>query len=162
VEAPVEEAPAVEEVALPVEEAPIVEDISLLAVEAPVEEPPGAEEIAVPAVEEPVEAVVEEPSRIDELEAQLRARPRDYGSRLELARLRCDGQDWNAALDQYEKLISARKLLSDVCGDLEAMAEEDVDRARLYQLLGDVYMQQDQLDRALEMYRLARQSLTKR
>ena len=115
-----------------------------------------------PAVAEPVEAFVEGPSRVDELESQLRARPRDYGLRLELARLRRDGQDWNAALDQYEKLVSARKLLADVRGDLEAMAEEDVDRARLYQLLGDIDMQQGKLDSALEMYRLARQSLTKR
>jgi tetratricopeptide (TPR) repeat protein len=172
VELPVVEAPVagilpIEEVELPViealvEEALPIEDVSLLAVEAPVKEPVAIEEILMPAVEEPVEVVVEGASRVAELESQLRARPRDYGSRLELARLRRDGQDWNAALAQYEKLVSARKLLTDVRGDLEAMAEEDVDRARLYQLLGDIDMQQDKLDSALEMYRLARHSLTKR
>ena len=58
--------------------------------------------------------------------------------------------------------LGARKLLPEVRGDLEAMVEGDVARAQVYQLLGDIDMQQDQLDSALEMYRLARQSLTER
>jgi hypothetical protein len=71
-----------------------------------------------------------------------------------------DEQDWNASLAQYEKLVSARKYLPKVREELESMLEEDVNRAQLYQLLGDIDMQQDNLDSALEMYRLARQSLT--
>jgi tetratricopeptide (TPR) repeat protein len=110
----------------------------------------------------PVTEIAEGPSRVDELESQLGARPRDYGARLELARLHRDEQDWSAALAQYGKLVSARKLLPEVRGDLEVMVEQDVASAQVYQLLGDIDMQQDQLDSALEMYRLARQSLTKR
>ncbi len=159
------ELPAVEE---PEEEALPVEEAELPAIEEPEEEAPPAVEAELPAIEEPVEAappvaeVAEGPSRVDELEAQLGDSPRDYGARLELARLHRDGQDWNAALAQYEKLVSARKLLPEVRGDLEAMVEGDVAQAQVYQLLGDIDMQQDRLDSALEMYRLARQSLAKR
>jgi len=114
-------------------------------------------EEAAPAVEEIVA-----PSRIDLLLEGLKTQPRNHEARLELARLYRDEQNWSAALTQYEKLISARRLLPDVLGDLEPLVEKDVDRARVYQLLGDVYMHQDQLDKALEMYRLARQWLTRR
>ena len=174
IEEPVVEAPPVEAVEFPVIEEPVVEvppveAVEFPAIEEPVVEAPPVEAVEFPAIEEPmVEAappvaeVVEGPSRVDELEAQLGARPRDYGSRLELARLHRDEQDWKAALTQYEKLVSARKLLPEVRGDLEAMVEGDVARAQVYQLLGDIDMQQDQLDSALEMYRLARKSLTKR
>jgi len=140
---PVVEAVAVEEAA------PVVEEILPPVVEA-VEE-------AAPAVEEIVA-----PSRIDLLLEGLKTQPRNHEARLELARLYRDEQNWNAALASYEKLISARRLLPDVLGDLEPLVEKDVDRARVYQLLGDAYMHQDQLDKALEMYRLARQWLTRR
>ena len=79
-----------------------------------------------------------------------------------MARLYYDDQDWDAALTNYEKLISARRFLPDIVDDLESLAEQDVEPARVYHMLGDAYMQQDQLDEALEMYRLARQKLTKR
>jgi tetratricopeptide (TPR) repeat protein len=161
-EAPPEEKvpPLVEEV--PEVEAPPVEEIPVA--EAPPEEkaPPLVEE--VPEVEAPpVEA--EEPappSRIDELLEQLDDQPRDYKSRLEVARLYCTEQDWSAALRHYEKLVSARKRLPAVIKDLESLTEEDLDLARLYQILGDAHMHNDRLDEALEMYRLARQVLIQR
>jgi tetratricopeptide (TPR) repeat protein len=163
-EAPVEEfaPPVVEEP--PVEEArPEVEEFGPPVVEKPpVEEAPPEEEVAPPVMEPPVEEEVGAPSRVDELLEGLEAKPRDYQARLELARLYGGEQDWASALAHYEKLVSARRLLPEVVGDLETMAEEDVERARVYQLLGDAHMQQDQLDQALEMYRLARESLTKR
>jgi tetratricopeptide (TPR) repeat protein len=119
-----------------------------------------------PVFEEAVLEVAEEeiaaPAREDELLQQLKARPRDYSSRLELARLYYDEQDWDAALVNYEKLISARRFLPDIVDDLESLAEQDVEPARVYHMLGDAYMQQDQLDEALEMYQRARQKLTKR
>ena len=137
--------------------------------EAEVVEPEPEPEPEVPApVEEAVAEAIEAeeeiaaPARTDELLQQLKARPRDYASRLELARLYYGEQDWDAALTNYEKLISARRFLPDIVGDLEPLAEQDVEPARVYQMLGDAYMQQDQLDQALEMYRRARRSLTKR
>jgi tetratricopeptide (TPR) repeat protein len=185
-EAPVEEVPPVEELAPPVFEAPVeaiprVEEVALPEVELPVKkvpparepalpisEPPPLEAVTPPVVEVPEEEVppVEEeivvPSRVDDLLEQLKARPRDYAVRLDLARQYVAEGNTNAALTHYEKLVSARKQLPDVLGDLQPLLEKDVDRARVYQLLGDIHMQQDQLDQALEMYRQARRSLTKR
>lgn len=170
---PDEEALPVEEVVLPIVGEPVAEEppVEEAAVEefAPpvVEEPPVEEarpevEVAPPVMEPPVEEEVGAPSRVDELLEGLEAKPRDYQARLELARLYGGEQDWASALTHYEKLVSARRLLPDVVGDLETMAEEGVERARVYQLLGDAFMQQDQLDKALGMYRLARESLTQR
>jgi len=131
-------------------------------------EVPVAAEIMPPAPEPApqVPAAVEEPpsaeQRFQELREELQARPRNHPLRLELARM-CAGQkEWKSALGNYEKLIASRKLLPDVLQDLQRLLDEDVDRARVYQLLGDVYMQEDQLDRALEMYRQSRQALLKR
>jgi tetratricopeptide (TPR) repeat protein len=178
---PEEEALVVEEVAIPVvgepeEEAPVVEEVAIPVIGEPEEEVPVVEEVAIPVVGEPegerlvvkgvtAPATEEEegpPSRVDELVEQLKTRPRDTNLRLELARLYVAEQDWDAALAQYGKLVSARKQLPDVIQDLEPLEQTGVDRAQLYQLLGDAYMHQDQLDRALQMYRQARQSLARR
>ena len=102
------------------------------------------------------------PSAIEELSALLESRPRDHQTRLELARAYQAEEDWNAAMDQYEKLVSARKLLPTVVDDLEALADKDVDRSRLFHILGDAYMNEDRLEEALSMYRRAREALTKR
>lgn len=159
----------------PLEEIPWVEEVAPLGVEEPVREALPAKEAAPPiekapprAVEvpeeemPPVEEEVIAPSRVDELLEQLKAQPRDYGARLDLAREYLAEGDMGGALTHYEKLVSVRKRLPDVLGDLEPLLEKDVDRARVYHLLGDIYMQQDQLDQALEMYRQARRSLTTR
>jgi tetratricopeptide (TPR) repeat protein len=111
-----------------------------------------------PGVEEPAVTL---PSRVDELLVHLKTKPRDYQSRLDVARLYAADKDWNSALAHYEKLISARKLLPAAIDDLQPLLQEPVDRVRLYQLLGDAYMQAEQLNKALEMYRLARQALAK-
>ena len=123
---------------------------------------PEAELVAEEAVLEVAEEEIPAAAREDELLQQLKARPRDYASRLELARLYYDEQDWDAALVNYEKLISARRFLPEIVADLEPLAEQDVEPARVFHMLGDAYMQQDKLDEALDMYRRARQSLTKR
>ena len=142
--------------------------------EAEPEIPPVAPEPseAAPPAEEPVliapfdRVEVEEapaaPSRLDALLDHLAAKPRDYRSRLEVARLYRDEGNLDESLSHYEKLISARKHLPAVAEDLEGLIGQDVDQVRVYQLLGDAYMQQDQLDRALEMYRQARKALAKR
>jgi cytochrome c-type biogenesis protein CcmH/NrfG len=46
--------------------------------------------------------------------------------------------------------------------DLQSLLSEDADKVQVYRLLGDAYMEVDQVDQALEMYRLARQILRKR
>ena len=174
IEAPMMEFPRPEAIPTPPEE------IAPLPIEAPELEVPSREKVTPsPIVEEqiqevslpieaemmapiePVSTVEREASRREELTRLLKERPRDYAARLELARLHEQDRDWNAALNQYEKLISARKYLQEVIQDLNALRNEPLEQARLYQLLGDAYMQNDQLNEALEMYRLARQMLTK-
>jgi tetratricopeptide (TPR) repeat protein len=134
--------------------APIVEEVVPEA-----GEPEPVVEEATLDVEEPELALS---SRGDELLSQLKTRPRDYGARLELARLRYSEKDWDAALGNYEKLISARRFLPEVIDDLESLLEKQIEQARVYHMLGDAYMQQDRLDEALDMYRLARKTLAKR
>jgi tetratricopeptide (TPR) repeat protein len=169
-EAPVEAAAEeeVEEVVAP--EAPLEEFVDEEALLPEADEFIDEEMVARPAAEpetvaeevvEPVEAGDLEARRAD-LTSRLAQKPRDYEARLDLARLHCEQHDADDALDQYEKLISARQFLPEVITDLKALSQEPVDRPRLYQLLGDAHMQNDELDEALEMYRAARQALTQR
>ncbi len=108
-----------------------------------------------------VESGAEQPiarSRPEELQARLEVQPGDHQARLELARLSCAEQDWDGALAQYEELVGADEVRLELIGDLRGMLDEDVDPGRVYQLLGDVYMQNGQPDEAVQMYRLARQA----
>ena len=109
-----------------------------------------------------IEEEIPEGRRIDDLAQQLKANPRNYALRLELARLYGEERDWSAALTHYQKLISARKFLPAVLKELGLLLHEEVDQPRVYQLMGDAYMQQDDLDKALETYRLAQQLLLNR
>ncbi len=70
--------------------------------------------------------------------------------------------DWDGALLQYEELIAGHKLIRAVILDLQGLLQEETDRVQVYRLLGDAFMESDQIDQALEMYRLARQILRKR
>jgi tetratricopeptide (TPR) repeat protein len=154
----------------PVEEVQIAEELEPPLEEAPAEEAPPVEEAAPPTELEmvaPYERVeIEEeaapPARLHELVTHLKAKPRDYAARLELARLYAAERDWTTALDHYEKLIAARNNLPAVIDDLTSLTQEEVDQARVYQMLGDAHMQSEHLDQALEMYRLARQALAQR
>jgi tetratricopeptide (TPR) repeat protein len=58
------------------------------------------------------------------------------------------------ALGAYESLIKANQFLDEVVTDLEAASERSPDR-RLLRALGDAYMRQDRLQKALDTYRLA-------
>ncbi len=60
------------------------------------------------------------------------------------------------ALAEYEELVGTDELRLELIGDLRGMLDEDVDPGRVYQLLGDVYMQDGQPDEAVQMYKLAR------
>ncbi|MCL7455487.1 MAG: hypothetical protein M8467_20825, partial [Anaerolineae bacterium] len=108
-----------------------------------------------------VEERLETPSKIKELQERLRGQPRDFEARLELARLFRNERDWNAAMNHYEKLISARQLLPTVIEELGALVDEELNLPRLYQLIGDAHMQEGDLDKALEMYRTAQKTLMK-
>jgi tetratricopeptide (TPR) repeat protein len=118
----------------------------------------GSEETEPPLGEEAADA----PTRLEALQEQIVAQPDNYRARMELARRYRDEKDWNAALAEYEELVSTRKLLPAVIEDLKSMTEEeDVDPVQLYKLMGDAYTQADQPDEAQEMYSRARRVLGK-
>ena len=104
----------------------------------------------------------QERQRIRELTLLLHQEPGKYWARIELARMCSRVGDWDGALLQYEELIAGHKLIRAVSLDLQELLQEETDRVQVYRLLGDAYMESDQIDQALEMYRLARQMLRKR
>jgi tetratricopeptide (TPR) repeat protein len=95
------------------------------------------------------------PSSREALLARIEVEPRNPQARLALARLHREELEWNAALDQYEKMVSDRLAVPEVIGELHGLRDEDVDRPRLYSLLGDAYRQEARLDEALDAYRQA-------
>ncbi|HSJ57723.1 MAG TPA: tetratricopeptide repeat protein, partial [Anaerolineae bacterium] len=124
-----------------------------------------AERIEVEEVEElePLEepaALVREPEL--DLATRVEAEPANYQARLELARSYRDQASWKDAVDQYERLVSAQKFLPAVLEDLRALIDQGVEPARVYQLMGDAHMHQNELDDALDMYRRARKALLAR
>jgi tetratricopeptide (TPR) repeat protein len=100
--------------------------------------------------------------RMVDLLIQLQDDPRKYWARIELARLCGQAHDWDGALLHYEELIASRKMVRAAIQDLQGLLQEQVDRVQVYRLLGDAYMETDEIDQALEMYRLARQILRRR
>jgi tetratricopeptide (TPR) repeat protein len=62
--------------------------------------------------------------------------------------------DRDQSLDTYTKLAAANVLTEDLLADLERVIEIYQD-ADWFRLLGDVYMKNGRLPRALEMYRRA-------
>jgi tetratricopeptide (TPR) repeat protein len=164
----VEEAPALEEMALEPPTAESVEEAHISGqeeerAEVGVEAAPSAEmEMVAPYDRVEVEEDVPARRRIDDLVQRLEANPHDDPLRLELARLYREERDWNAALTHYQKLISTRKFLPTILDDLDLMLRRQVEPARVYQLMGDAYLQESALDKALQMYRLAQQALIKR
>jgi tetratricopeptide (TPR) repeat protein len=162
--APVEE-PVVGEVPAP----SVVEEVMAEAVSAPaVEEmvPEAVEEIIAPAAEEPQapppEAV--EPKAAEPKDpfaapmAYLKENPRDYDARLELARRLWQVDRREESLEAYSRLIRAGRELDVVIEELEEYLEQwsDVSTQRV---LGDAYMKNNQLDKALALYRQALESL---
>jgi tetratricopeptide (TPR) repeat protein len=142
-----EEAPT-EEVVAEAVELPEVEEEIPIAAEVVAEEVP---EEVVPFKAEPVEV----PSTIAECQARLEIEPKDYETRLSLARAYYEEGDREAAFDQYGKLIRSSRLLEMVIEDLEQASREAPDQSTTWQLLGDAYVKAGHLQKALESYQKA-------
>ena len=170
-------APAAEAVAPPPIEEPapsVVEEVMAEAVAAPLAEelPSAVEEIVAPSapappVARPAVPTAKAPPRPPTGEAAdpfavekayLRENPRDYDARLKLARALWQSGRREEALEAYSRLVRSGKLLDVVITELEEYLEKwpDVETKRV---LGDAYMKNDQLDKALEIYRQALESL---
>jgi hypothetical protein len=182
---PEKEAPPVLE-PLAVEEPPPPEALAvdgLLATEEPSAQPaqqapPPAEQAPAPPPA-PIAATVEQPSAptqppppraapspqaagVDEPfaaeQAYLKENPRDYDAWLSLARELWQVGDRKEALSAYGRLIRAGKSLETVTTELEEYVEQWPDVATR-RVLGDAYMKGGKLDRALELYREALETL---
>jgi hypothetical protein len=178
-----EAAPPVEEVTPPPVEAPAprVEEVMAEAVAAPLSEevPSAVEEIVAPPIEKVEEAPAppaekpaapavaapsKPPAAAEELDpfavekAYLKENPRDYDARLALARALWQAGRREEALEAYGRLVRSGKLLDIVITELEEYLEKwpSVGTQRV---LGDAYMKNDQLDKALEIYRRALENL---
>lgn len=62
---------------------------------------------------------------------------------------------------QYENLVGAHQAIPAVIADLEPLLNTGGDDARICQVLGDAYMQNNRLGDAVTMYRQALQALTR-
>ncbi len=146
------EALAVAEPAAPAEEAPI----------------PGTEELeAVPELEEaivaepePVVAVAEEAlTGIPAFRQQLVGEPDDHVTRLALARALTDDGILEEALAEYGELVASGQELDDTVADLERVVQTSPRDTLARRVLGDAYMKQNRLSKALEAYRQALDNL---
>ena len=90
--------------------------------------------------------------------AYLKEHPRDYDTILSLARAQWQAGRRNEALMTYSRLIRVGKLLDVVIAELEEYLEKwpDISTQRV---LGDAYMKNDQVDKALYIYRQALEHL---
>jgi tetratricopeptide (TPR) repeat protein len=90
--------------------------------------------------------------------AYLKENPRDYDARLKLARALWQAGRRREALEAYGRLVRAGKELDVVTTELEGYLEQwpDVSTQRV---LGDAYMKNNQLEKALALYRQALESL---
>jgi tetratricopeptide (TPR) repeat protein len=121
------------------------EELSQVSLETP---PPSAVPPAAPEAESAPEPEAAAPLQ------RLPAPENMDADQLESARAALDAGDMDGALGVYQKLLEAGKGLNVVIGDLELAAEGGYEPA-LCRVLGDAYMQNGQLNRALEVYRKA-------
>jgi len=91
---------------------------------------------------------------VDPLVAHLESNKHDHAVRLELARAWWSMGNRASALEEYTKLTPATELSDEVIADLERIIEID-EQADWARLLGDMYMKNGKLARALDMYRRA-------
>ncbi len=108
---------------------------------AEVPQAPPAPPSAPPAAEVPPAPAAPKPSR------------KDPGQILESARNALAGGETGEAVKAYSSLIKRRSELPSIIADLKAAVELDPDTAGLWQVLGDAYMKNDQVNNAIEAYR---------
>jgi hypothetical protein len=149
-------APLAEELPSVVEEmiAPSVEKVA----EVPVPPTPPAVKPAGPTVAASPRGSAEGLDPFAAEKAYLKGNPHDHDARLALARAQWQSGRRKDALETYSRLVRSGKLLDIVITELEEYLEKwpDVGTQRV---LGDAYMKNDQLDKALEVYRRALENL---
>ena len=136
----------------PVVEMPTIEEVPgvvEMEVAEPLEEAIAPPEI--PTAEAPAEPLAAE-------RAFLKEHPRDYKAWLSLARALWQAGERGGALEAYSRVIRSGKLLESVIPDLEEYLEQQFD-VRVQRTLGDAYMKDGRLQKALGTYRQALEAL---
>jgi tetratricopeptide (TPR) repeat protein len=167
-EMPVAEKAPVSEAAPPGEELEWGEALDILLEE---EVPAVAEAAGVPeagvaeAIEEaivtpetPAARVPAEPESFAAERAYLKEHPRDHEARLALARALWQTGEREEALEAYYRVIRVGKFLDSVIPELEEYLEQ-WPSVGMQRVLGDAYMKDGRLQDALDLYRLALESL---
>jgi tetratricopeptide (TPR) repeat protein len=144
---------------------PVAEPAALAEEEVPAPPPEELEaapepEVAVPPEPEPVTVVAEEAlTGIPAFRQQLDAEPDDHVTRLALARALTDDGVLEEALAEYGELVASGQELDDAVADLERVVQSSPRNTLARRVLGDAYMKQNRLSKALEAYRQALDSL---
>jgi outer membrane biosynthesis protein TonB len=100
------------------------------------------------------------PSKAPKRPRRARAKlPEEPPIMLAVARERLMEENFGQAIEVYAELTHAGEMLPDVIADLEAANQKHRRSPELLRALGDAYMKDDQLQRALDMYRMALQTL---
>ena len=137
--------------------APVVEEIPGV-VEMELAGPP-EEPIAPPEIPIAEAAAVELPAEPFATErGYLKDHPRDYEVWLALARALWQADERQESLETYTRVIRAGKLLDSVTADLEGYVRQWRD-ASTQRVLGDAYMKDGRLQKALNIYRRALETL---
>jgi tetratricopeptide (TPR) repeat protein len=151
--------PIVEEAAPPAPEPAVaLEEPKLREPAEPVmeEEEPVVDIVEADIAPEPIEPEVLEPvTGIAAFRQQLAVEPDDHVTRLALARTLLDDDILDKALAEYGELVAAGQELDDVTSDLERVMVSDLENTLAHRVLGDAYMKQNRLGKALEAYRQA-------
>jgi tetratricopeptide (TPR) repeat protein len=132
--------------------APVIEEVQgvvEMELPAPPEEPVAPPEVA--AVEAPAEPFAAE-------RGYLKDHPRDYEVWLALARALWQADERQDSLEAYTRVIRAGKLLDSVTADLEGYVGQWPDTST-QRVLGDAYMKGGRLQKALDIYRRALETL---
>ena len=78
---------------------------------------------------------------------------------LAVARQRLAEGSFDSAIEVYAELIAGGRILTDIAADLEASVILNPGHPELLRTLGDAYMRDNQLQRALDTYKKALQLL---
>ncbi|MBN1262208.1 MAG: tetratricopeptide repeat protein, partial [Anaerolineae bacterium] len=148
------EAPSEEVVEAPQKEEPVAAEVTELpAAVAGKPEPESAPSVAAVPIAEKREPGID--IDIEALKATVKKHRSDHEARLTLARALWQTGETEEALGHYSRLIRNKAFVDDIQSDLEKCLTAASENARLFQVLGDAYMQNDQLDDALEAYKTA-------
>ena len=92
---------------------------------------------------------------LDEMRAYTESHEDDEGARLALARALWQADEVDEAMKHYEELVESRDKMDEVLTDMERYYEARPQSGSLLRTLGDAYMKEGNLDRALEFYNRA-------